>query len=126
MSEEKIVKDVFQETTKSLEQKKEEALKERVKAIVTATLEKIEQEEKIVKEHQDKVSILKMDLKDLENGRLDLIEERQQKDPVAKEVSVIIVKQVEEPYWKYYPSQPWYNSYYIYPTSNYQPKRLFV
>jgi hypothetical protein len=107
MSEDKLVKDAVQEAQKSLEQEKQEALKQRVKSIVKATLEKIEEEEKIVKEHQDNVSILRKDLKDLETGRLDLIEERQDKDPKAKEISIVIIKKVErlEPDWGY---KPWY------------------
>lgn len=110
MSEIKQVKDAVQEAKNDLEKEKQEALKNKVKSIIRATLEKIEKEEEIVKEHQDKVSILRKDLKDLETGRLDLIEERQSKDPVAKSISVVIVKKVErlaEPI-RFHGYQPWY------------------
>lgn len=110
MSEIKQVKDAVQEAKNDLEKEKQDALKRKVKSIIRATLEKIEQEEKIIKEHQDILSILRKDLKDLELGRLDLIEERQQKDELAKRVSVVIVKKVEklaQPV-RFVGYQPWY------------------
>jgi len=118
MSEIKQVKDAVQEAKNDLEKEKQEALKKKVKAIIKATLERIEQEEKQVKAHQDNLAILKKDLKDLEAGRLDLIEERQSKDKKAREVSVVTVKKVEKyvgPVKHGTAYQPWYWPFEITP-----------
>lgn len=88
------VKKAFQEAKKDLEKDDNELLKARIKDVIKTTLEKIEEEEKVVLEHQKVISVLKKDLKDLENGRLDLIEERQKADPKAKEISVALVERM--------------------------------
>ena len=119
MSEIKQVKDAVQEAKNDLEKEKQEALKRKVKAIIKATLERIEEEEKQIKAHQENLSILKKDLKDLEAGRLDLIEERQKKDKKAREVSVVTVKKVEKFVGptRYNAYRPWYWPFEITPNN---------
>jgi len=78
-------------------------------------LEKIEETEKSIetqrqgiKRDQGTVAILRADLKDLEAGRLDLIEERQKKDEKAKTVSIAVISKV---FSENYYSQPWRNTF---------------
>jgi hypothetical protein len=83
---------------------------DKVKEFVKKTLEKLEllkKDEEVIKE---KIRILKLDLDDLKEGRLDRIEERQQKDKEAEEVSVarVIKKVVVEHHYA-----PWYVPYVI-------------
>jgi len=93
-----------------------------VKAIVKKTLEKLETVRKDLKVLQEKERILKMDIDDLKEGRLDRIAERQEVDPEAKKVSVVViikekvvVKEVSPWYWPYHvtwqvPYQPTYGA----------------
>jgi hypothetical protein len=106
MSDINKVKDTVQEAKNDLEKEEQETLKSKVKSIIKATLNRIEEEENIIKEHQDNVSILRKDLKDLETGRLDLIEERQGGDPKARNISIVIVKKVNS--IPNYGQQPWF------------------
>ncbi len=114
----KEMKKVVSETEKELREEAREKQITKVKEIVKRTLDAIE------KVKEDKLTIdkrlkyLKMDLDDLKEGRLDRIEERQEKDPKAKENSVIIIikekeviREREVPY-PVYPS-PWYWPYNI-------------
>lgn len=86
--EEKVIKDAYKEAEKDLEKDKINKFKD----IIKKTLEKLESKQK---EHQKivkEIQILKKDVKDFSEGRLDRIEERQRVDPEAKKVSVIIIK----------------------------------
>jgi hypothetical protein len=90
-----------------------------VKLIVTRTLERIadydkeiEKAKQNVKDLEEKKKILKLDIEDIKDGRLDRIAERQEKDEKAKAISVIIVIKEKEtiiererPYYPWY--QPW-------------------
>ena len=104
-------KKVVDSTEKEFQTRKEEQLKEAVKEIVQHTLEKIDELDKEIKEKEESKKILKLDLEDLRNGKLDLIEERQKKDSRAARVSLVIIKEiVREPYY----SQPiWIRPYDI-------------
>lgn len=81
----------------------------KVKKIVQAILEKIESKRKIEDAAREERKLLEKDLDDLKAGRLDQIEERQAKDPKAREISVILVKKIEKEYVPYYPwKSPWF------------------
>jgi len=104
--EKKLVKDGFKAAEKTL---KEKQVTE-VKNIVTKTLEKLDEVDKEIKRLQLEKKILKMDIDDLKEGRLDRISERQDKDPKAKNVSVVliikettVIKEVN----------PWYQPYMV-------------
>jgi len=79
-----IVKEAFQEAENDLKEKQVSQLKR----IIKKTLERIETVDKVIKDLQEEKKILKLDIDDLKEGRLDRIEERQDKDPKAKKVSV--------------------------------------
>jgi len=105
--EKSLVKKAVEEAEKDLQEKQ----KKEVKLIVLKTLEKInslnndrKKAKDTVKELDAKIKLLKMDIEDLKEGRLDRIAERQEKDDEAKKVSVVIIikeKEVirEYPYW---------------------------
>lgn len=77
---------------KEIKKEKEEVLKQQIKSIVKETLEKIEKIEREEKELAEEKKILKQDIDNLKSGRLDLIEERQDKNPKAKDISIFKVK----------------------------------
>lgn len=84
------LKKAFKEANKSLEEQKIK----RFKQMILATLQKIDKLESLVREYQRQIKILKKDIEDCKAGRLDRIQERQSKDPRAKEVSLIKVDEV--------------------------------
>ena len=104
-----LVKKAVEEAEKDL---KDKQVKE-VKKIVLETLEKLSNLKDDRKTAQEKVGdidkkirILKMDIDDLKEGRLDRISERQEKDKEARDTSVVIIikeKEVvrEYPYWQW-------------------------
>jgi hypothetical protein len=83
------IKKAFQLAEKELEENKINKLKE----VVKQTLEKIESLIKEKGKLEEKIKILKMDIDDLKVGRLDKIEERQKTSEVAKETSVIVIRE---------------------------------
>jgi hypothetical protein len=107
--EKSIVKQGYDEAQNSLKERQVEE----VKKIVLKTLEKIEslkgekdRAQEKVKDIDERIKILRMDVDDLKEGRLDRIEERQAKDPEAKNTSVvIIIKETkverEYPFWNW-------------------------
>ena len=117
MSEKDIAKKAFAE----LEEEKTNKQVAEVKKIVTRTLEKLDGVKKEIKKLQDEEKVLKMDIDDLKEGRLDRISERQEKDPEAKKVSVVVIIKEKEvvrevspwywPYqviWQYVPPPPYH------------------
>jgi len=105
-----LVKQAYSEAEDSLKQKQVDE----VKKIVLKTLEKIEslktdkeKAQENVKEIEEKIKLLKLDIDDLKEGRLDRITERQEKDQRAKETSVVIIikeTRVDHDYpWWYWP-----------------------
>lgn len=84
---------------KEIKKEKDEVLKQKIKSIVKETLEKIEEIEKEEKELAEEKKILKQDIDNLKSGRLDLIEERQEKNPKARDISIfrVITKKIEYP-----------------------------
>lgn len=80
-----------------------------VKEIVKNTLIELDKAKKQKEKIEEKIKYLKMDLDDLKAGKLSLIEERQEKDPKAKDYSVVIIvkeKIVRE-------VSPWYVPYQV-------------
>ena len=104
-----LVKRAYSEAEDSLKEKQVDE----VKRIVLKTLEKIEtlrtdkdKAQESVKDIDEKIRLLKMDLDDLKEGRLDRLAERQEKDERAKQTSVVIiikerevVREVSPWYW---------------------------
>jgi hypothetical protein len=107
----KDIKTVVESTEKEFEKKKLEQQKEAIKEIVQQTLEKIERLDNQIKELEDEKRILKLDIEDMKNGKLDLIEERQRKSEKARNTSLVIIKEIH----KEYVPTPWYQPYYVVP-----------
>ena len=106
-----IVKQAFSEAENELKDKQVEE----VKRIVKKTLEKLDKLKKDKSELDEKIKVLKMDIDDLKEGKLDRIVERQDKDPEAKKTSVVIIKKViikerEVPNYWYWPYQIRWNT----------------
>jgi regulator of replication initiation timing len=101
---EAIVKEAFEAAEK---ESREKQVGE-VKKIVTKTLERLEEVRKEIRELNDERKILEMDIDDLKEGKLDRIVERQEKDPKAKQTSVVVIvkereviREVNPWYWPY-------------------------
>ena len=84
-----IVKEAFKLAEKELK----DGEKIRIKEVVKATLEKLRKKE--IEKHavEEEIKILRADIENLKEGRIDKIKERQDIDIKAKEVSVIIIKE---------------------------------
>lgn len=65
------------------------------KDIIKKYLEKLETKQNLQKEIVKEIQILKADIQNFRDGRLDLIEERQKKDALAKKVSIVLIKKNE-------------------------------
>jgi len=110
---EKDIKNAYNLAEKEIEaEKKKEYDKqvEEVKEIVKRTLTELESLKEKKRETEEKIKVLKLDLDDLKQGKLERIKERQDKDPLAKKVSVIIIK--EKVIRETIPS-PWYTPWQI-------------
>ncbi len=81
-----------------------------IKKAVERTLTLLDDFDKEKSVWQYRAKVLKHDLMDLKDGRLDRILERQQLDPVAKEVSILCVEKVET---QGTAQSPWYEEYSI-------------
>jgi len=101
------------DTNGVLEKKKEDLKQSQinvVKLVVKETLKQLEILEKQKNNVQDKIKILKHDLFDLKDGRLDRIKERQELNAETKNTSVISVSLVNQS--QNAPS-PWYVNYLL-------------
>jgi hypothetical protein len=98
--EQKDVKKAFEQAENELKEKRIDKVKE----IVKKTLTKIEKLDDKIKDLQEERKLLRLDIDDLKAGRLDRIKERQEKDPKAKLVSVVILKEK--------PAVEYVNAYY--------------
>ena len=104
-----MTKDLIKKGFDAAEKEHQENEVKKIKEIVQKHLEKLSFHHEQAKEHQEKERLLKKDLDDLKAGRLDKIEERQEKDEKAREVRIIIVKRVEKEYIPIYPwRSPWW------------------
>ena len=81
------MKNAFALAEKEQEEKKIKQLKE----IILKTLEKLEQKQHEQKALIKEIQILKADVKDFKEGRLDRVKERVEKDPLARKVSVVSI-----------------------------------
>jgi hypothetical protein len=95
--------DLAQKEVAAEKEKKHEEQVQKVKDIVKRTLEEIEKLKDEKSQIDEKLKILKLDIDDLKQGKLERVKERQDKDPQAKKVSVFIIEKVikKEP-------SPWY------------------
>jgi len=109
----KLAKRGYELAQKELKEKQVEE----VKKMVLKTLEKLEELKKQKKDIEKKIKILKMDLDDLKEGRLDRIAERQGKDKEAKDTSVVIIIKEKE----VIKENPWYWPYKIIWQYDYTP-----
>jgi len=89
-----------------------------VKEIVAKSLEKLEEVKKKIDALRAEEKILKMDLEDLKVGKIDRIVERQEKDPKAKEVSVVVIIKEREVIRE---TNPWYWPYRVIWNEPYRP-----
>jgi len=111
MDYKKVVSDALQES----EKKEQEKQIERIKRIVQSILEKIDKRMKEKEKLDKEIRVLKNDLDDLKAGRLDKIEERQQKDDEARNYSIIYVERIEK---EYVPAHPWRSPWIVYSKSD--------
>jgi len=110
---EKDVKQAFDLAQKEIEEQKQKDHDKQVgevKEIVKKTLLEIEKLKEKKGDIEEKLKILKLDIDDLKAGKLERIKERQDKDPLAKKVSIIIIKEKEVIREI---QSPWYQPYYI-------------
>ena len=122
-----LVKRAYSEAEDSLKEKQVEE----VKRIVLKTLEKIDSLKKdkdkaqdSVKDIEEKIKLLKMDLDDIKEGRLDRLAERQEKDDRAKHVSVVIIIKERE---VVHEVSPWYWPWrVVWPEPIYPPAPVYI
>lgn len=105
-----MTKDNIKKGFAAAEKEQQEQEVQQVKEIVQKHLEQIAFHNKEAKGHTEKARLLKKDLDDLKAGRLDRIEERQEKDSAAKEVRIIEVHKIVD---RYLPLRPWLSPYQI-------------
>jgi len=105
-----MTKDIVKEGFALAEDEGRKKQVEEVKKIVLKTLEKIDEKSKYRKELDEEIRLLKMDIDDLKEGKLDRIVERQEKDEKAKKTSVVIIIKEKEVIREY---NPWYWPYRI-------------
>ena len=103
-------KDIVATALEQVEKEKQEAEISKIKGIVKAYLEKILNKKEVIKEAQKELKELEADLDDLKAGRLDKIEERQEKDPTHNAITIIFVRKVIGDFLPYY---PWRSPYII-------------
>lgn len=115
--EKELVKKAFAEAEKEAEQKQIAKIKEIVKATLSKindTDTQIDALKESIKKLEEEKKLLRLDVEDLKDGRLDRIEERQAADEKARKVSVIIVhKEIHHHHdnWWYQPYQIEYVQY---------------
>ncbi len=106
----------YQSAKKELDEEGRRKLIDQMKVYIKNTLQAIETVKGSIAEKQQELKALKADLSDLEGGRLNKIKERQDKDEVAKRVSVINITYIInnypwivpyfQPIYHYYQPQP--------------------
>lgn len=80
----------FDDVQKEISEQELKQIKEWMRSLLTKIEEKKKEKEKV----EEELRVLKMDLEDLRQGKLDRIKERQQKSEVAKNVSPIVIWKV--------------------------------
>lgn len=89
-------KEIVKEALALAEKESREKKVQEVKKIITETLAKLKEQEKIRDEANKKIKYLKMDVDDFKMGRLDRMVERQEKDEEAKKTSVVVIIKEKE------------------------------
>lgn len=102
----------YEQGFKQAEEEFKEKLTKMVKGMTLATLEQIEAKKSQKARVEEELRILKLDLEDLKNGRLEKVKERQKKSEVARNVSRIEVNKIERPwsdlvYRQHYHASDW-------------------
>lgn len=97
--------------------------KQHIKGVVKATLELLRKKEESRKILDDEIKVLRRDIADLADGRIDRIKERQDLDPKAKEASVIIIK--EKIIEKLVPTPMWHIPWIIEIKPQYVPYTVY-
>jgi|WetSurSiteA1Bulk_404760.scaffolds.fasta_scaffold00377_17 hypothetical protein len=92
---------------------------EKLKLVIKRTLERIKEIDKHIDQLQEEKKILKLDIDDFKEGRLDRIEERQKTDKKAQEVSVIKIEKIHDIFHHYF--QPIYEPYKVTWSPQYLP-----
>jgi len=103
-------KEIAKEGFELAEKEAREKQVKEVKEIVTKTLEKLEKVNKEIGALKEEKKILEMDINDLKMGKIDRIVERQEKDPKAKDTSVVVIIKEKETIRE---SNPWYWPYRV-------------
>ena len=112
-----IAKAVVEEAEKSFQEKKQDKIKERIKEIVQDYLKRIEDLDVKIEELQGEKKQLRLTLDDFKTGKLDVLKERLEKDPKAKKVNTIEIREIHIHHDHYNPyHQPWVINYPVYPT----------
>lgn len=88
-----MTKEMIKEAVKLAEQELKDEEKMRIKEVVKTTLEVLRKKEIAKHKIDEEIKILRKDISDMKEGRIDRIKERQDIDANAKEVSVIIIKE---------------------------------
>jgi len=111
-------KDLITKAFADAEKEQQEEEIKRIKNIVQKYLEKIQDTSERKNKLDEELRLLKKDLNDLKDGRLDKIKERSEKDSKAKEVTLIIIKEIQK---EYIPMKPWYSPWYVELKPDYNP-----
>lgn len=111
-------KELIKEGVKLAEEELKDEEKKQIKVVVKTILETLRLKEEQRQKLDEEIKILKRDLDDMKDGRIDRIKERQDIDPKAKEASVIIIK--EKIIEKHIPT-PWYIPWIIEVKPQYTP-----
>ena len=80
---------MYEEAAKAAESEFKNVEKEKVKGWVMALLKSIEEKSKQKERIEEEIRILRKDLEELKEGKLEKIKERQEKSTLAKEISPI-------------------------------------
>lgn len=100
----------YQSAKKELDEESKRKLVDEMKGLIRDTLQKIEDTKGEIADKQQELKALKADLSDLENGRLDKIKERQDKDPVSRRVTTVVIERIIE---RYPYVVPYFQPYYV-------------
>jgi hypothetical protein len=117
------VKSVVDDTQKSYQESKQQVVKEKIKSIVLEYLKRIDDLDSKIDELQAEKKQLKLTLDDLKSGKLDVLAERLEKDPVAKQVNIIKIHETHIHHHDHYNPYhtPFVINYPVYPTAPLNP-----
>jgi len=111
-------KEACKKALREAENELEEKNIKELKRVIKSTLLRIKELDAEIKTKQEEKRILKLDIDDFKEGRLDRIEERQAKDKTAKKVAIVRVVKVKEIHHHH---DRWYNPYVVTWNTPYNP-----